>query len=72
MYTKLSNEEYSPVHSYQLTPEQLNEIYAKYGLPGELSPGLKATRKRSRFLSANNWASSLKKKPAAEVNKNDT
>ncbi|MDD3653774.1 MAG: hypothetical protein PHO01_06270 [Desulfotomaculaceae bacterium] len=32
--------------SYQLTPEQLNEVLAKYGQPGESSPGIKARGKR--------------------------
>lgn len=36
-------------HSYYLTPRQLEEIYRKYGRPGELAPGRPATRKRRRL-----------------------
>ncbi|OPX88827.1 MAG: hypothetical protein A4E53_01787 [Pelotomaculum sp. PtaB.Bin104] len=40
---------------YQLSPGQLNEIYAKYGQPGEFSPGVKATKDRKRLLQTIIW-----------------
>lgn len=72
MTNSYNDNEENPVNSYMLTPEQLNEIHIKYGLPGELSPGLKASKKRNRFYSRNNWVDVLKKKPAAEDNKDNT
>ncbi|SFG64670.1 hypothetical protein SAMN05660649_02279 [Desulfotomaculum arcticum] len=38
--------------TYHLSPNQLNELYRKYGRPGELSPGRPATRKRRRLDAA--------------------
>lgn len=35
------------VHDYVLTPEELKEIWTKYGKPGEIAPGTKATKKRN-------------------------
>lgn len=37
------------VQSYVLTPEELEEIWAKFGKPGELAPGIKATKKRNKL-----------------------
>lgn len=42
-------EEGSPINSYQLTSEQLNEIHLKYGQPGEISPGQKARKRRKNI-----------------------
>jgi len=38
--------------TYHLSPEQLHELYQKYGRPGELSPGRPAARKRRRLDAA--------------------
>lgn len=35
------------VHDYVLSPDELKEIWAKYGKPGEIAPGTKATKKRN-------------------------
>lgn len=34
--------------SYQLSPEQLEELHKKYGQPGEMAPGQAAPKKRKR------------------------
>lgn len=43
---------YKMISSYQLSPAQLEEIYRKYGRPGEIAPGQPATKKRSRLDAA--------------------
>ncbi|AEG61190.1 hypothetical protein [Desulforamulus ruminis] len=35
------------IHDYVLSPEELKELWAKYGKPGEIAPGTKATKKRN-------------------------
>ena len=40
------------INSYQLSPSQLEEVYRKYGRPGEIAPGRPATKKRSRLDAA--------------------
>lgn len=35
------------VNDYVLSPEELKEVWAKYGKPGEIAPGTKATKKRN-------------------------
>ncbi|MCL6635290.1 MAG: hypothetical protein K6T29_05915 [Peptococcaceae bacterium] len=35
--------------SYYLSPRELEDIYRKYGRPGEVAPGQPAARKRSRL-----------------------
>lgn len=37
------------IHSYHLSPHQLEEIHKKYGRPGEMSPGQPAKKKRNRL-----------------------
>ncbi|MDD4587447.1 MAG: hypothetical protein PHC60_03505 [Heliobacteriaceae bacterium] len=32
---------------YRLSPESLEDLYRKYGRPGEIAPGVKAPRKRT-------------------------
>jgi len=40
------------INCYQLSPSQLEEVYRKYGRPGEIAPGQPATKKRSRLDAA--------------------
>jgi len=40
------------INNYQLSPSQLEEVYRKYGRPGEIAPGRPATKKRSRLDAA--------------------
>lgn len=40
------------LHSYSLSPNELEEVYRKYGRPGEIAPGQPATKKRNRLDSA--------------------
>ena len=35
--------------SYHLSPRELGELHRKYGLPGEISPGRPAKKKRSHL-----------------------
>ncbi|SHK48600.1 spore protein P [Desulforamulus aeronauticus] len=35
------------VRDYVLSPAELEEVWAKYGKPGEVAPGTKATKKRN-------------------------
>ncbi|SHF04501.1 spore protein P [Desulforamulus putei] len=42
------------VYDYILTPEELKEIWAKYGKPGEIAPGTKAAKKRNHRKSQQN------------------
>lgn len=35
------------VNDYVLSPEELKELWTKYGKPGEIAPGTKATKKRN-------------------------
>lgn len=39
-------------NSYHLSPRELEELYRKYGRPGEIAPGRPATKKRSRLDAA--------------------
>ncbi|CCO08991.1 hypothetical protein [Desulforamulus hydrothermalis] len=48
------------VYDYVLTPEELEEIWAKYGKPGEIAPGTKATKKRNHRKNQQNIAESDK------------
>ncbi|AQS58569.1 spore protein P [Desulforamulus ferrireducens] len=50
----------SEVRDYVLTPEELEEVWAKYGKPGELAPGTKATKKRNSRRNQNNIQASEK------------
>ncbi len=43
---------YKIINSYQLSPQQLEEIHKKYGRPGEMSPGQPAKKKRNRLDNA--------------------
>ncbi|ABZ83009.1 hypothetical protein HM1_0390 [Heliomicrobium modesticaldum Ice1] len=36
------------VRSYLLSPEELEELWARLGKPGELAPGIKAPKKRNK------------------------
>jgi len=40
----------SQVRDYVLSPEELKEIWAKYGKPGEIAPGTKASKKRNNRI----------------------
>lgn len=40
------------LHSYSLSPSELEEVYRKYGRPGEIAPGRPATKKRNRLDAA--------------------
>lgn len=40
---------YKMIHSYHLSPHQLEELHRKYGRPGEISPGIPAKKKRNRL-----------------------
>lgn len=40
---------YKIIHSYHLSPRQLEELHRKYGRPGEISPGIPAKKKRNRL-----------------------
>ena len=40
---------YKIINSYQLSPQQLEEIHKIYGRPGEMSPGQPAKTKRNRL-----------------------
>lgn len=42
------------VRDYVLSSEELREIWDKYGKPGEVAPGTKATKKRNTRRSRNN------------------
>lgn len=42
------------VRDYVLSSEELREIWEKYGKPGEVAPGTKATKKRNTRRSQNN------------------
>lgn len=33
--------------TYRLSPDSLEDLYQKYGRPGEVAPGVKAPRKRT-------------------------
>ncbi|MBC9782957.1 hypothetical protein H1S01_00360 [Heliobacterium chlorum] len=35
------------LHTYRLDRESLEQLYQKYGRPGEIAPGVKAPRKRT-------------------------
>lgn len=41
------------VRDYVLSPDELKEIWAKYGKPGETAPGTKATKKRNNRTTTN-------------------
>ena len=43
---------YKIINSYQLSPQQLEEIHKKYGRPGEMAPGQPAKKKRNRLDAA--------------------
>ena len=43
---------YKIINSYQLSPQQLEEIHKKYGRPGEMSPGQPDKKKRNRLDAA--------------------
>ena len=36
------------MNTYHLSPQHLEELHKKYGLPGEMSPGQPAKKKRNR------------------------
>lgn len=38
------------VRSYLLSPEELEELWARLGKPGEVAPGIKAPKKRNKSL----------------------
>ncbi|WP_041274497.1 hypothetical protein [Desulforamulus reducens] len=42
------------VRDYVLSSEELKEIWAKYGKPGEIAPGTKAAKKRNARRSQDN------------------
>ncbi|RYD05994.1 hypothetical protein N752_06450 [Desulforamulus aquiferis] len=52
------------VHDYVLSPDELKEIWAKYGKPGETAPGTKATKNVTIEL---NQILNLMKKPARKT-----
>jgi len=37
------------IHTYHLTPGQLEELHKRFGQPGEMSPGQPAPKKRNRL-----------------------
>ena len=43
---------YKIINSYQLSPQQLEEIHKKYGRPGVMSPRQPAKKKRNRLDNA--------------------
>ncbi|AEF94883.1 hypothetical protein Desca_2044 [Desulfotomaculum nigrificans CO-1-SRB] len=42
------------VHDYVLSTDELKELWAKYGKPGEIAPGVKAAKKRNNRNQLNN------------------
>lgn len=38
------------VQAYVLSPEELKELWEKFGKPGEVAPGVKATKKRNKLI----------------------
>lgn len=46
------NSGHNSLSRYHLSPQQLEDIHRKYGRPGEMAPGIPATRKRNRLSEA--------------------